>query len=101
MVSRMTAGIGEVAAEGLSHMRVTIVLVSRNPDQCAATAANICSETGNQLVDYLASSMDIEHIIGKYFSKQKVIPSDPATYDMAAAQRFWDISAQMVGLQEG
>jgi NAD(P)-dependent dehydrogenase (short-subunit alcohol dehydrogenase family) len=58
-------------------------------------------EQGAQTSIYLASSPEVEHLTGKYFAKQKVIPSDPATYDMASAQRLWDISARMVGLQEG
>jgi NAD(P)-dependent dehydrogenase (short-subunit alcohol dehydrogenase family) len=58
-------------------------------------------EEGAQNSIYLASSPDVEQITGKYFAKQKALPSDPATYDVAVAQRLWEISAQMVGLQEG
>ena len=58
-------------------------------------------EQGAQTSIYLASSPEVELLTGKYFVKQKAIPSDPATYDVAAARRLWDISAQMVGLQEG
>ncbi len=45
---------------------------------------------------YLASSPEVEAISGKYFSKQKVTPSDPKTYDEAAARRLWEISTSMV-----
>ena len=47
---------------------------------------------------YLASSPDVERLTGKYYAKQKALPSDTATYDVAAAQRLWEISARMVGL---
>jgi hypothetical protein len=60
--------------------------------------AGLTPEQGAQTSIYLASSPDVEHVTGKYYVKQKAIPSDAATYDPSAAERLWDISARMVGL---
>jgi NAD(P)-dependent dehydrogenase (short-subunit alcohol dehydrogenase family) len=58
-------------------------------------------EEGARTSLYLASSPEVEGVSGKYFVNQKAVPSDPATYDRAAAQRLWEFSGQMVGLEEG
>ena len=58
-------------------------------------------EEGARTSIYLASSPEVEGVSGKYFVKQKAVPSDPASYDQAASRQLWDRSAQMVGLQEG
>jgi len=59
------------------------------------------AEQGAQTSIFLASSSDVEDVTGKYFANQKAIPSDPASFDLASAQRLWELSAKMVGLQEG
>lgn len=47
---------------------------------------------------YLASSPDVAGVTGKYFGKKKAARSSPASYDETAAQRLWEISAEMTGL---
>ena len=53
---------------------------------------------GAQTSVYLATSPDVEGITGMYFADQKSIPSDPGTYDLAAAQKLWHLSFELVNL---
>ncbi len=45
---------------------------------------------------FLASSTEVESISGKYFIDSKVAESDPASYDMAAAQKLWQVSLKLL-----
>jgi NAD(P)-dependent dehydrogenase (short-subunit alcohol dehydrogenase family) len=58
----------------------------------------ITPKQGADTVVYLASSPEVEGITGKYWDKRKAIPSSPVSYDEAAQQRLWDVSAQLTGL---
>jgi NAD(P)-dependent dehydrogenase (short-subunit alcohol dehydrogenase family) len=58
----------------------------------------IDQERGAETLIYLASAAGVEGITGKYFVKERPVPSSAASYDRAAAQRLWLVSAQMVGL---
>ena len=53
---------------------------------------------GSQTVVYLASSPDVQGVSGKYFVKKKEKKSSPESYEQAAAQRLWQMSAQLTGL---
>jgi len=44
---------------------------------------------------YLAASPEVEGISGKYFSDGKMVASSELSYDVAAAQRLWDISLEL------
>lgn len=45
---------------------------------------------------YLASSAKIEGLTGKYVNfRKKIVPSSPASYDQATAERLWNVSAQL------
>ncbi|MCL4435720.1 MAG: SDR family oxidoreductase [Thaumarchaeota archaeon] len=58
----------------------------------------ISPEKGAKTIVYLATSNEVENITGKYFVKQKAVPSSKESYDRDAAKRLWDISAQLAGL---
>lgn len=60
--------------------------------------ALISPEQGAQTSIYLATSPEVEGVTGKYFVKQKAVPSSPASYDTATASRLWQVSAAMTGL---
>jgi len=47
---------------------------------------------------YLASSPDVEDISGKYFTREKSVQSDPASYILPDARRLWELSAEMTGM---
>jgi NAD(P)-dependent dehydrogenase (short-subunit alcohol dehydrogenase family) len=61
-------------------------LFARTPEQGADTAV------------YLASSPDVEGMTGQYFADRKAVASSAVSYDVAAQQRLWEISARLVGL---
>ena len=46
---------------------------------------------------YLASSPDVEGVTGKYFIKQKAVPSSPESYNTEIAQRLWETSLKLTG----
>jgi NAD(P)-dependent dehydrogenase (short-subunit alcohol dehydrogenase family) len=55
-------------------------------------------EEGAENSIYMASSTEVEGVTGKYFVKRKSVDSDPASYDVDAQQRLWEISAALTGL---
>lgn len=55
-------------------------------------------ERGAETSIYLASSLEVEGVSGKYFYQKKSIPSSGYTHDQQVAERLWDVSAEMTGL---
>lgn len=60
----------------------------------------ISPEEGAQTIIYLATSREVEGITGKYFVKQKAVLSSRESYDLTAAKRLWQVSAELTGLTE-
>jgi retinol dehydrogenase-14 len=60
----------------------------KTPAQGAATSIHV------------ASSADLEHVTGRYFAHSKEKRSSKRTHDEAAAERLWQVSADLVGLAE-
>ena len=61
----------------------------------------ISVEQGAQTSVYLASSAEVEGVMGKYFARCKPRASSPASYAEAAQKRLWRVSEEMTGLNEG
>lgn len=69
-----TSGLGRAAAEQLARCGATLVLVGRNPERNAETAAAITSATGNDGVSHWAADMGdldqvrslADHILGAH-----------------------------------
>ena len=57
------------------------------------------SKKGAQTCIYLAASPDVEGVTGRYFFQQRPVPSSGASYDKAVADRLWQVSAELTGLQ--
>lgn len=55
-------------------------------------------ERGAQTIIYLAASPTVEGVTGKYFVSKREVQSSAASYDLAAAQRLWQVSMEMTGL---
>ena len=55
-------------------------------------------EEGAETSIYVAASPDIESTTGAYFTDKRAVSSSPASYDEAAAERLWQISAELTGL---
>ena len=54
---------------------------------------------GAQTSIYLATSPEVEGITGKYFAYKHQVRSDPITHDIGLAKRLWQVSLEMVGLE--
>jgi NAD(P)-dependent dehydrogenase (short-subunit alcohol dehydrogenase family) len=63
-------------------------LVARSPAKGAQTSV------------YLASSPSVEGITGEYFYDSHVIPAAPQATDRVVARKLWDVSAELVHLEE-
>ena len=61
-------------------------------------AKGLSPEQGAQTSIYLASSPEVKHTTGKYFTKKKMVSPDPATQDPVSAQQLWEMSSQLVGI---
>lgn len=57
-------------------------------------------EEGAKTPVYLASSPEVEDVSGQYFYKSKAIASSKASYDLDCAQKLWDLSLEMAGLDK-
>lgn len=49
---------------------------------------------------YLAASPEVEDVTGAYFAGERPSRSNPASYDVAAQERLWELSVEMAGLIE-
>jgi retinol dehydrogenase-14 len=54
---------------------------------------------GAQTSIYLATSPDLDGCTGNYYANKLPIKSDPITYDRTAAQRLWQKSLELVGME--
>lgn len=57
-------------------------------------------QQGAQTSIYLATSPEVEGITGYYYANSHPLHSSPASYDPDSARCLWDLSAQLVGLEE-
>jgi retinol dehydrogenase-12 len=55
-------------------------------------------EEGARTSIYLASSPDVVGVSGKYFTKERAVQSDPASYDEQTARQLWDVSLELTHL---
>jgi retinol dehydrogenase-12 len=55
-------------------------------------------EQGAETLIYLATSPEVAGVTGMYFVKKHSVESSAASYDQAAAQRLWQLSAELTGL---
>lgn len=55
---------------------------------------------GAQTSIYLATSSEVEGVTGKYFANMHQAQSSPASYDIEAARKLWEISARLVHLDD-
>lgn len=60
----------------------------------------ISEEKGALTSIHAASSAEVEGVSGKYFIKSKEAASSSASHDEDAQARLWQISAEMVGLEQ-
>lgn len=61
----------------------------------------ISPERGAQTSVYLAASIEVQNVTGKYFVNSRQAPFSNLSYDQATARRLWDLSRDLAGLPEG
>lgn len=54
-------------------------------------------EEGAETSIYLASSVEVETVSGKYFEHRQARRSSRESYDEAPARRLWELSERMTG----
>ena len=64
----------------------------------AARVVRASPEAGARTSLYLATSPEVEGVTGKYFARERAVPSSEASYDQPAARRLWRISEELTGL---
>ena len=63
-----------------------------------AQVAALSPEQGAETMVYLATAPEVADVSGQYFVKKRTVRSSEASYDTAAAERLWRMSAEMIGL---
>jgi len=66
--------------------------------QLASRWFALTPEQGARTIVYLASSPEVAGVSGRYFVKDRAVPSSPASYEAAAAKRLWDVSMELTRL---
>lgn len=61
--------------------------------------AAVPPEEGAETSIYLAASPEVQGVTGKYFIHKRAVRSSASSYDLAAAQKLWEISRAMTGLE--
>jgi len=80
-------GVGTNLFRGLpKFLQALIKLVAISPERGARTSI------------YLASSPEVEGVTGKYFARRRQQRSSEASSNEEAAQRLWEMSAELTGL---
>ncbi len=60
--------------------------------------AGITPEEGARTIIYLATSPEVNGVTGRYFVKEKSIPSLKITYDLVFCERLWAVSEELVSM---
>jgi NAD(P)-dependent dehydrogenase (short-subunit alcohol dehydrogenase family) len=60
----------------------------------------ISARTAAADVVFVAASETIAGVTGKYFVRKRQVESSASSYDIEAARRLWDLSAELSGLRE-
>jgi NAD(P)-dependent dehydrogenase (short-subunit alcohol dehydrogenase family) len=63
--------------------------------QLAAGWFAIGPDEGARTIIYLASSDQVAGVSGRYFVREREVASSPASNDVAAAQRLWQVSREL------
>jgi NAD(P)-dependent dehydrogenase (short-subunit alcohol dehydrogenase family) len=62
--------------------------------------AGLTPEEGAQTIIYLATSPEVTGVSGRYFVKEKSIPSSKISYDLDFCRRLWDVSSELITQQD-
>ncbi len=65
--------------------------------QLVANCFAISPEKGARTITYLATAPEVASVSGRYFVKEREVPSSAASHDDAAARRLWQLSLELTG----
>ena len=68
-----------------------------SPGDGTASTFGAKPKEGAETSIYLASSLDVERVTGKYFERKQVRRSSRESYDEAPARRLWELSERLTG----
>lgn len=60
----------------------------------------LTSAQGADTVVYLAAAPEVAGVSGRFFERREAVESSPASYDVAAAQRLWEVSEALTAGSE-
>ncbi len=58
--------------------------------------AGLSPEEGAQTIIYLATSPEVWGVTGRYFVREKSVPSSKITYDLEFCRRLWNVSESLI-----
>ena len=58
--------------------------------------AGLTPEEGAQTIIYLATSPEVNGVTGRYFVKEKSVPSSKISYDLEFCRRLWTVSESLI-----
>ena len=57
--------------------------------------AGLTPEEGARTIIYLEASAEVEGVLGRYFEKNKSLPSSKITYDLGFCRQLWQLSEKL------
>ncbi len=81
----VATNVGEVAGGVVAKMKGVVDKI-----------AGLTPEEGAQTIIYLAASPDVAGVTGRYFVKEKSVPSAKTTYDLGFCRQLWNLSESLV-----
>lgn len=69
--------------------------------QFVARCFAMSSEEGARSIVYLTSSPEVEGVSGRYFVRERAVPSSPVSYNEKDAKLLWNMSQELTGLVHG
>lgn len=74
--------------------------LAQNLLQMMPRAMTISPEKAAERILYVALSLEVEGVTGKYFVNKRPVASSKASYDEALAKRLWKVSEHLTGLSK-
>ena len=97
LVTGGTAGIGRATALGLAAMGAHLAITGRDPGRTQDAAREIRAAVGGQ-VDVFVADLSSQQQVRRLADEVLQNLSSKRSYDVAAAARLWQVSADLVGL---
>jgi retinol dehydrogenase-12 len=81
----VATNVGEVAGGVAAQVKGLVDKIAAMPP-----------EEGAKTIVYLATSPEVEGVTGRYFVKEKSVPSSKTSYDLGFCRQLWDLSENLI-----